>query len=62
MVELRVFEPDPAYILAKVAQSAAPKPVVDFSIDPDDIMTPPADEYFICQMCTSIVRNPQQCG
>jgi len=62
MVELRVFEPDPAYILAKVAQSAAPKPVVNFTIDPDDCTTPPFDEHFICQMCTYVVRNPQQCG
>jgi hypothetical protein len=63
MVELRGFEPDQAYILAKVASILGSQPAAEVpKIDPDQCLVPPIDEHFVCQVCTFIVQDPQQCG
>ena len=31
------------------------------SLQPEQSLSQPLDEYFVCDICTSVVNNPSQC-
>ena len=35
---------------------------IEFKIDPEHCMAPPLEDHNICQICTFVVSDPQQCG
>jgi hypothetical protein len=59
----RGFEADEGFIQAKVGQCEVCRAnqVVNFEIDPGHSLAQ-LDENFICEICTNVVRDPQQCG